>query len=315
MLSSQCHTKRAQANTHNLPDQAFCLPVPEKAQRQWNFVVFSKKAFDRRTGAQVSDAEQLVWTMNETAPSNIKVAPGFEPVEGDTYVTSCLRSMNACLAPLGKSAVIPSEKEFASAIPQSHRKGEAAYHVKAHRGSKDGFLFFVASGIVWAFKKPLALFGFDCIESISYTSVLQRTFNLVITTMADPVTGKQDEVEFSMLDHQDFAGIDGYIKRHNLNDASMAAERRAKKLNVNGKPKVEEGTNAEAANGVEEEEETELQKAERELEDEEDEEEEDYDPGSEGESEGSGTSDDEDEDGEGGPDEEMDEEDEVEGEE
>lgn len=288
-------------------DQAFCLPVPEKAQRQWNFVVFAKKAFDKRTGAQVPDAEQMVWTMNETAPANIKFTPGFEPVENDTYVTSCLRSMNACLAPVGKTMIIPSEKEFASAIPQSHRKGEPAYHVKAHRGSKDGYLFFVSTGIIWAFKKPLALFTFDGIESISYTSVLQRTFNLVITTN-EAESGKQEEVEFSMLDQADFAGIDEYIKRHNLNDASMAAERRAKKLNLNGKVKTEEdNANGEAANGAEGDEETELEKAQRELEDAEDEEEEDYDPGSEGESEGSGSDSEEDEDGgEGGDDEETD---------
>ena len=32
----------------------------------------------------------------------------------------------------------PSNEQFASAIPQAHRKGESAYHVKAFRGSKDG---------------------------------------------------------------------------------------------------------------------------------------------------------------------------------
>lgn len=32
----------------------------------------------------------------------------------------------------------PSEATFHSALPQSHRKGEKAFHVKAHRGSKEG---------------------------------------------------------------------------------------------------------------------------------------------------------------------------------
>lgn len=172
-----------------------------------------------------------------------------------------------------------------------------------------GYIFFLSSGILWAFKKPLAQFTFDNIESTSYTSVLQRTFNLVITTMADPTTGKKEEVEFSMIDQADFAGIDEYIKKHNLNDASMAEERRAKKLNINGKPKIEE-TNGEPVNGTAagEDEMTELQKAEQQLEDEEDEEEEDYDPGSEGESEGEGSSSEE-EDGDGDEGEEMEEDD------
>lgn len=34
--------------------------------------------------------------------------------------------------------VCPDEREFASAVPEAHRKGEKAYHVKAFRGSKEG---------------------------------------------------------------------------------------------------------------------------------------------------------------------------------
>lgn len=40
---------------------------------------------------------------------------------------------------IGHTKVIrPEEREFVSATPEAHRKGEKAYHVKAHRGSKDG---------------------------------------------------------------------------------------------------------------------------------------------------------------------------------
>ncbi|GAB7348275.1 hypothetical protein MBLNU459_g6258t2 [Dothideomycetes sp. NU459] len=288
-------------------EQIFCLPVPEKAQRQWNFVVF---ASPRTNG---TEQEQIVWTMNEVAPTNMAFADGWGPQEHDSQITCTIRTLNVCLGAFGKTVITPDESEFASAIPQSHRKGEKAYHVKAHRGSKDGYLFFLTSGILWAFKKPLAQFTFENIESTSYTSVLQRTFNLVITTMPDVTTGKKEETEFSMLDQADFAGIDEYIKKHNLNDASMAEERRAKKLHINGKPKTEENVDGEPANGVEQEddEETELQKAERQLEDEEDEEEEDYDPGSEGESEGEGSSSGEED--EGGDEAEEMEEDDAEG--
>jgi hypothetical protein len=127
---------------------------------------------------------------------------------------------------------------------------------------------------------------------VSYTAVLRNTFNLNITTPTQ-------EIEFGMLDQQDFAGINDYVQLHGLQDASMAAVRRAKKLNINPPAENENGTNGAAANG--EEEETELQKAERILLEEEEEDEEDYDPGSEGESEGSGSgSDDSEDDEEGG---------------
>lgn len=96
-----------------------------------------------------------------------------------------------------------------------------------------------------------------------------------------------------MIDQPNFAGIDAYIKRHRLQDASMAEARRAKKLNVNG---------IKGADPEPEDEEGHLEKATREaedLEDEEEEEDENFDPGSEGESEGSGASSDDEEGGDG----------------
>lgn len=115
--------------------------------------------------------------------------------------------------------------------------------------------------------------------------MLQRTFNLVIAAREGD-SDEVKEIEFSMLDQEDFAGIDDYIKKHGLNDASMAAQRRAKAYNVNKEKKTEgsEGVNG----GVEEDDgQTELQKAEQQLQDEEDELEEDYEV-SGGESEGEG---------------------------
>ena len=167
-----------------------------------------------------------------------------------------------------------------------------------------GFLFFLPTGILYAFKKPLLFFAFDDIESVSYTSVLQRTFNLNVTTHQPSSSttarnegedGKQ-EFEFSMLDQAEFAGIDAYVKRHGLQDASMAEQRRAKRLNVNGA----QGGEGDGGEG-------ELERAQKEVAATEgapgnvdaEEEGEDYDPGSEGESEGSGTSSEEEEQGAG----------------
>jgi hypothetical protein len=100
-----------------------------------------------------------------------------------------------------------------------------------------------------------------------------------------------------MLDQDDYTGINDYVQKHRLQDASMAAARRAKKLNVNPPPEAANGTNGTAAaadDGL-----SELAKAEMELQDLEDEEEEDYDPENEEDSDGSGSDSDEDEYGEG----------------
>lgn len=123
---------------------------------------------------------------------------------------------------------------------------------------------------------------FSVINSTSYTSVLQRTFNLNISITA-PVNGEpqEQEIEFGMIDQADFAGIDAYIKAHQLHDASLAEQRKAKVYGVNNGRKVKSEEGAELGeNGDQdadmEDGETELQRAERLLQDAEDEEEEDY---------------------------------------
>ncbi|KAK5138294.1 hypothetical protein LTR08_003355 [Meristemomyces frigidus] len=262
-------------------DQAFCLPVPEKQQRQWNFVLFPKPG---ATTVDGMPCEQVVFTMNETPPVGF-TSVGHQATEKDTFVTVAEAELNGLLYPHGKRVVIPSASEFASSIPQPHRKSEKAYHVKAHRGSKEGYLFLLENGIVFGFKKPLAYFAFSSVESISYTSILQRTFNLVIAAR-DSDEAEVKEVEYSMIDQVDFAGIEEYIRRHGLNDASMAADRRAKAYDVNKKKKGEANGDADAG-GEEADGATELQKAEQQLQDEEDEEEEDYEA-SGGESDGEG---------------------------
>jgi hypothetical protein len=294
-------------------DQVFCLPVPEKAKKQHNFIIIPVHGDginplpEHLKGAA---PEPIVWTFEEATGKNI--VEGEDPGPG-----SMAEAIHHCLiqAGTGKQVIFPDAEEFASATPESHRKGEKAYHVKAHRGSKEGdsplhpnplftllttmlgYLFFTSAGILYGFKKPLAYFDFASINSIAYAAVLRNTFNLVITTQTQ-------EIEFGMLEQADYAGINDYVQKHGLQDASLAAARRAKKLNVNKSKDKGAGTNGAEAPGADdgEEEESELQKAERELQDQEDDEEEDYDPGSEGESEGSG-SDSEDEDGGGGYDE------------
>ena len=194
--------------------------------------------------------------------------------------------------------------------------------MKAFRGSKDGYLFFLPTGILWGFKKPLLFLPLDRVVAVSYTSVLQRTFNIVVEVDVGNADGKTEEIEFAMLDQEDYTGINEmYIQRHGLQDRSMADARKAKRQLAENAKKIKGGENGEEGGAVEEnvgvEGEdglTELERAhleaEQALQDEEDEEEEDYDPGSEGESEGSGSSsEEEDGDGDGAEDEEDEEDD------
>ena len=128
--------KHAEVVTDHSTDQIFCLPVPEKAKRQHNFVVIPVHGDgvnplpDNLTG---SPPEPIVWTFEEATGKNI--------VEGeDSGPGPMAEAIHHCLiqAGTGKEVIFPEADQFESAIPQSHRKGEKAYHVKGHRGSKEG---------------------------------------------------------------------------------------------------------------------------------------------------------------------------------
>lgn len=317
-------------------EHAFYLPVPEKSQVQHNYVLLPRGSYlptpkQQDQGQQTQQAtaplEPLVFTIPSTAPKPGTItgpsAAAASPVS-DSYATLFHWALTMSLRAAGNTTcelVSSDPKVFHSVARQAYRPQEKAVHVKAFRGSKDGYLFFLPTGILWGFKKPLLFLPLDKIGAVSYTSVLQRTFNIVVELEATEQGGEGEgqEIEFSMLDQEDYAGIDqSYVRRHGLADRSMAEQRKAKKQlaenakkAANGEEGVEgaEGGGAEAGDGL-----TELERAQREeeqrLQDEEDEEEEDYDPGSDGESEGSGSSsedEDEDEDREGEGDEDDDE--------
>lgn len=298
-------------STNYYIEYAFYLPVPEKSQIQHNYILFPRNAFSlSKSGAPTEDP--LLFTVSAGAPKPGSIGgpnAGAASAVSDSYTTLFNWALNKCLQAAGNNVqiVAADPAKFHSKVRQPHRPKEAAVHVKAFRGSKDGYLFFLETGILWGFKKPLLFIPLDKIAAISYTSVLQRTFNMVVEVFTGENGNDEttEEIEFSMLDQEDYGGINqDYVMRHRLQDRSMADQRKAKReLAENAKGKKEAEGEEEDANGqAGEDGMTELERAqmeaEQQLQDEEDEDEEDYDPGSEGESEGSGTSSEEDDDDE-----------------
>ncbi|KAF3070653.1 hypothetical protein GL218_00534 [Daldinia childiae] len=292
-------------------EYAFYLPVPEKSQIQHNYILFPQNAFSlSKSGTPTEDP--LLFTVSAGAPKPGSIGgpnAGAASAVSDSYTTLFNWALNKCLQAAGNNVqmVAADPAKFHSKVRQPHRPKEAAVHVKAFRGSKDGYLFFLETGILWGFKKPLLFIPLDKIAAISYTSVLQRTFNMVVEVFTGESGDDEttEEIEFSMLDQEDYGGINqDYVMRHRLQDRSMADQRKAKReLAENAKGKKEaEGEGEDADGQAVEDGMTELERAqmeaEQQLQDEEDEDEEDYDPGSEGESEGSGTSSEEDDDDE-----------------
>jgi hypothetical protein len=265
--------------------------------------------------------EPFVFTVPATAPKQGTIGgsdSGPAAAVSDNYKSLFHWALNKRLQTAGNGVKIVSAdpNKFRSMVRQPHRPNEAAVHIGGFRGSKDGYLFFLENGIFWGFKKPLIFIPTSRIAAISYTSILQITFNMVVEVFTEE-DGKTEELEFGMLDQQNYGGIDDYVKTNRLQDGSMAEQRKAKlqlaenKLSKKKDGEAENG-DAEAAEG-EGDGLTELERAqlevEHQLQDEEDEDEEDYDPGSEGESEGSGSSSGDDDDDDDDDDDEDDDED------
>lgn len=323
------HLSRIPIQTDNLTTEyAFYLPVPDKAQVQHNYIIFPKGTCLPSKTANPPSVEPLVFTVPATSPKQGTIGgseSGAAAAVSDNYKSLFHWAMNQRLQAAGTGVKIVSAdpNKFHSMIRQPHRPNETAVHIGGFRGSKDGYLFFLENGIFWGFKKPLIFIPMNRIAAISYTSILQITFNMVVEVFTEE-DGKTEELEFGMLDQQNYGGIDDYVKTNRLQDRSMAEQRKAKlQLAENKGPKKKDGEgengDADAADaagdGMTELERAQLE-AEQQLQDDEDEDEEDYDPGSEGESEGSGSDDDDDDDDDDDEDdEEEDDEEDPEGEE
>ncbi|TQS37279.1 hypothetical protein Golomagni_02256 [Golovinomyces magnicellulatus] len=274
-------------------EYVFLLPIPEKSQAQFGFLFLpynSHHCLTKRSSLEKNappHPEPIVFTVPpKTAPNPTVISGSLSKSISDfsdDFLTLFNSALNARFKAVGinKEIISPDEKIFSSAQLQSHRPNEKAVWIKAFRGSKDGYLFFLPSGILWAFKKPLLFFPHSRISGVSATSILLRTFNLNLEFFTDTKEEEHEEIEFTMLDIDDFGNIMKYINRHNLQDRSMAERRKAKFYNVNKSKKTDEDSSK-----IEDPNDGDHKKL---GEDEEDEEvDEDYDPGHEGESDGSG---------------------------
>lgn len=85
---------------------------------------------------KTSPPEPILWTFEEATGKNIREGEDPGPAPMAEAIHHCLIQ-----AGTGKQVIFPEAEQFESAIPQSHRKGEKAYHVKGHRGSKEGAHF------------------------------------------------------------------------------------------------------------------------------------------------------------------------------
>jgi hypothetical protein len=127
-------------------EDVFTMPVPDKQARQAYFAITPKA---EAISADGTPPDQILFTLAETSPPSAATSSGGAISEDETYVSAMQSAFAALIAPYGKRIITPDEAEFASAKPQSHRKGEKGYHVSAHRGSKEGMHTHFISSMIY----------------------------------------------------------------------------------------------------------------------------------------------------------------------
>lgn len=179
------------------------LHVPDKAKPQWNVILCGVKPNN-----DVSSLEPLVqFTIQDLPGSKIcnsisRIAMGY---------TSELE--------LSSRELMNEVFKFVPIVESDSGKG---FCVSAHRGSKEGLIYFLDGWVFFGFKKPMVLIPVDRIESVSYSAITRVTFDLTIKQF------EGQELELSMIDQGDYDLINDYVIANQLNNQSMSEARRAK---------------------------------------------------------------------------------------
>jgi hypothetical protein len=195
-------------------EAAFLLEVPEKTKPQWNLIV----AFTRKDATSTGSFDYFQATLLEDTIKNV-----VKPVSGEQYLGSIkemviLYFQRREIPIISHETIDPSDKPL--------------FQAPAHRGSKDGLLYFLPGYIFFGFKKPLVLFRLENILAISYSSITRSTFNIIIKYI-EPITQKDEEeeeaeIEFSIIDQVHYDKINRFVTENQLHNDSMAEKRRAK---------------------------------------------------------------------------------------
>ncbi|ODQ65614.1 Rtt106-domain-containing protein [Nadsonia fulvescens var. elongata DSM 6958] len=208
-----------------------CLPVPEKAVSQYNVLIFGKDSPNEPIAQFTLPElynEKLVSEDKFLKDQKITILQsednGLSQVKFNDIIITVFQSLASI------DVDIPHKEVFASAVKGGLNKNIMNYSVGAHRGSKEGHLYFLSDKIIYGFKKPVLLLGLSEIDSVSFSSVTRMTFNLVIKL--DPELASKlntsETLEFAMIDQDEYAGIEQYIITNGLDNNSMSQERKAK---------------------------------------------------------------------------------------
>lgn len=219
-----------QCNLNDIsPYGGSCVPSPDKATKCNTFTLFLK------------NEDCLVFNSQDKVDIILKKPDTPDEVLGENkHETIC-----KLLTQHARVTIAQPSKDFYRSTGVSSTTGkvlEDKTHVVAYLKAKDGFLFFLPTGILFGFKKPTLFFPISSLASTVITNITQRTFDLTLTMrpgtqilgsagFKTTKEGDDDTVQFSMIEQSEYGGIEAYTKKLGVNDHSMAEERKAVVVN------------------------------------------------------------------------------------
>lgn len=227
-----------------------CVPSPDKATKGNTFTLFLKSE------------DCLVFNSQEKVDVILR-----KPNTKDQVLSSDKHeTISQLLADHTRVKITQPSTDYFQSTGVSATSGKVVQdksYVIAYLKAKDGFLFFLPTGILFGFKKPTLFFPISSLASNVITNITQRTFDLTLTLKQGcqvlgsagyktTKEGDNDTVQFSMIEQSEYGGIEAYTKKLGINDQSMAEERKAIIVN---KKEYEEKEDDEASTSVKEEDE------------------------------------------------------------
>ncbi|KAI8646248.1 hypothetical protein BD408DRAFT_410440 [Parasitella parasitica] len=226
------HKQNAIETEFNLDDLSqlggACVPSPDKAVPSYTYTIFLKTE------------DVIVFNTQEKVNVTLKMPEAEDQIlETNKHEVISLLITKYARVPITQ----PSKEYFRSTgVSSTTGKTEDRSHVIGYLKAKDGFLFFLPTGILFGFKKPTLFFPVSSLASTVISNITQRTFDLTLTLRPESKVlgsagfrtikdGDNETVQFSMIEQSDYGGIEAYTKKLNINDHSMAEERKAAKSN------------------------------------------------------------------------------------
>ncbi|KAI9482675.1 MAG: hypothetical protein EXX96DRAFT_518419 [Benjaminiella poitrasii] len=206
-----------------------CVPTPDKAVKTFTYTLFLNA-----TDEQQRDC--LVFTTQEKTDVVVKKVDAEQQVLTSDQKHEIISELLAEYT--GVPIAQPSKDYFRSTGSDNNKPGENRAHVMAYHKAKDGFLFFLPTGILFGFKKPTIFVPVSSLASTVIMSVTNRTFDFMLKIRPEAVLlgssgfkatkeGDEETIQFSMIEQAEYEGIEAYTKKLNINDHSLAEERKA----------------------------------------------------------------------------------------